>query len=55
MPACLRFCAAVVALTCLHVPAAASGTEAVLRLDTPMSPPAWALLERELLRANAAA
>jgi hypothetical protein len=33
----------------------ASGAEAVIHIDTPMSPPAWALLERELLRANAAA
>src|ERR1700746_3406650 len=27
----------------------------VLRIDTPMSPPTWALLERSLLQANAAA
>src|SRR4029453_756957 len=27
----------------------------VVRIDSPMSPPAWALLERELLRTNAAA
>src|SRR5579864_4148571 len=27
----------------------------VLRIDTPMSPPAWALLERSLLQANSAA
>src|SRR6185503_168645 len=30
-------------------------SEPVIRLETPMSPPAWALLERELLRVNAAA
>src|SRR5262249_10911655 len=29
--------------------------EATLSVATPMSPPTWALLERELLRANAAA
>jgi hypothetical protein len=29
--------------------------EAPIRIDSPMAPPAWALLERELLRANAAA
>src|SRR5690348_12359631 len=29
--------------------------EAVLRVRAPMAPPGWALLERELLRANAAA
>jgi hypothetical protein len=33
----------------------AAAADAALRIDTPMSPPAWALLERELLRANAAA
>ncbi|HEX5102567.1 MAG TPA: hypothetical protein VFV87_02070, partial [Pirellulaceae bacterium] len=31
------------------------GAEPTIRIDTPMLPPAWALLERELLRANAAA
>jgi hypothetical protein len=29
--------------------------EPVLKIDSPMAPPAWALLERELLRANTAA
>jgi hypothetical protein len=29
--------------------------ELTLHVKTPMAPPAWALLERELLRANAAA
>jgi hypothetical protein len=29
--------------------------EPVVRIDSPMAPPAWALLERELLRANTAA
>src|SRR5437667_12791815 len=29
--------------------------EVTLSLDTPMSPPTWALLERELIRANTAA
>jgi hypothetical protein len=32
---------------------AASGTE--LTINTPMAPPAWAVLERELLRANSIA
>src|SRR5262249_33212410 len=31
---------------------AGSGGEVELRLETPMSPPGWALLERELLRAS---
>ncbi len=33
----------------------AGAEQVVLSVRTPMSPPAWALLERELLRANAAA
>ncbi|MEQ8786349.1 MAG: hypothetical protein RIC55_08615 [Pirellulaceae bacterium] len=32
-----------------------SAEEAVIEIDAPLPPPAWALLERELLRANAAA
>src|SRR5437762_2439933 len=32
-----------------------SAAEPTIRIDTPMPPPAWALLERELLRANTAA
>jgi hypothetical protein len=32
-----------------------SAAEPTLKIDTPMSPPAWALLEREVLRMNAAA
>jgi hypothetical protein len=44
----------------LHLPLlAASATLAfaqpTVRIETPMAPPAWALLERELLRANSAA
>src|SRR5690242_7661615 len=38
-------------LTLLFVPQACAAEPAV-SIDTPMSPPAWALLERELLRAN---
>ncbi len=34
---------------------ASRAAEPGIRIDTPMSPPAWALLEREILRANAAA
>jgi len=33
----------------------AFGAEPMINLETPMAPPAWALLQRELLRANAAA
>src|SRR4029453_4405690 len=33
----------------------ASASEPTIRIATPMPPPAWALLERELLRANVAA
>ena len=32
-----------------------SGQQRGIHLSTPLSPPAWALLERELLRANTAA
>src|SRR5580658_2497626 len=32
-----------------------TAAEPVINLQTPMSPPAWALLQRELLKANAAA
>ena len=31
------------------------GAEPALSIETPMSPPAWALLERELIEANTAA
>ena len=44
----------VLLLTATRSPAA-SAAEPEIRIETPMSPPAWALLERELLRANAAA
>src|ERR1700737_2005589 len=33
----------------------APAAEPVIEIKTPMSPPAWALLERELLKANSAA
>src|SRR6185295_9452554 len=32
-----------------------TGAEPTIKIDTLMAPPAWALLEREVLRANAAA
>ena len=35
--------------------AVAGGHEPAITIDSPMAPPAWALLERELLRANTAA
>src|SRR5690348_13254061 len=35
--------------------AAALGAETSLRIETPLPPPGWALLERELLRTNTAA
>src|SRR3712207_4336477 len=47
--ACLAAC--VFVLASAVVPAA----EVTLQIDEPMSPPAWALLERSLLDANAAA
>ena len=39
----------------LIVAGAATAAEPVLSIETPLSPPGWALLERELLRANTAA
>src|SRR5262245_4487524 len=40
-------------LLCLvFLPVVASAAEPVIDIATPMAPPAWALLERELLRAN---
>src|SRR5262245_65843525 len=46
--------AAALGILCTAGPAAASG-KAALRLESPVAPPAWALLQRELLRANTAA
>src|SRR5262245_61495248 len=40
---------------CFVVGATARAAEPAMSIETPMSPPAWALLERELLRANTAA
>jgi hypothetical protein len=45
--------AAALALSVLIAPAVAA--EPTITIDTPMPPPAWALLEREVLRANATA
>src|ERR1043166_1774329 len=42
-------------LALLPTPPALPAAEATLSIDTPMPPPGWALLEREVLRANAAA
>jgi hypothetical protein len=42
-------------LACLYLAPALRAAEPTLSVRTPMSPPTWALLERELLRANAAA
>jgi hypothetical protein len=39
----------------LYLPCSLRAEEVTLSVTTPMSPPTWALLERELLRANAAA
>ncbi len=46
--------AVVITLACL-LPANSGGEDAVIKITSPMSPPAWALLEREVLRMNAAA
>src|SRR6266542_7169918 len=46
--------AAALLLTCAGGPASGSD-KSTLRLDRPLPPPGWALLQRELLRANAVA
>ena len=46
----LRLCVSL-ALALLVV-SQAPAAEPVVRIDTPMAPPAWALLEREVLKAN---
>ncbi|MCI0462548.1 MAG: hypothetical protein L0Z62_36830 [Gemmataceae bacterium] len=51
--ACL-LAAGMLLLACAAGPAGGSA-RATVRLDTPLPPPGWALLQRELLRANAAA
>src|SRR5438067_13931752 len=40
---------------CFLAAARVGAADPLLSLETPVSPPAWALLERELLRANAPA
>ncbi len=42
-------------LVLLWLVRAAIAAEPTIKINTPLAPPAWALLERELLRANAAA
>src|SRR5687767_9840134 len=43
-------------LICLFLASTTHAAEPVeIQIDTPMPPPAWALLERELLRANSSA
>jgi hypothetical protein len=46
-------CSVVLAFDVVILPA--QSAELILHIRTPMAPPAWALLERELLRANTAA
>jgi hypothetical protein len=55
MPASpIHFLAAVVIVAAIYLQSAVAA-EPLVRIDSPMSPPTWALLERELLRANTAA
>jgi hypothetical protein len=46
---------AMTALICLSAAAAAIAAQPVFSIETPMAPPEWALLQRELLEANTAA
>jgi len=45
----------ILTLLLLSVACLALAAEPTIKIDTPVAPPAWALLEREVLRANAAA
>ena len=49
------FCCAILATYLLLAARALPAAEPAIVIDTPMSPPTWALLERELLAVNAAA
>jgi hypothetical protein len=51
----MRFVIVLVAAMLLGSHAAAGAVPGTLQIDTPMTPPGWALLERALLRANTAA
>src|SRR5258708_1958186 len=51
----MNFVPPLVGFIVLVTAGALSAGEVTIALDTPMPPPAWALLERELLRANARA
>ena len=51
----LSLTALLTSLSLLGLPRPLGAQEVTLSVRAPMSPPAWALLERELLRANAAA
>lgn len=53
MIACLRLTVALLAMVLIAVVRTADGAE--LTINTPMAPPNWALLERELFRANESA
>ncbi|MEX2299359.1 MAG: hypothetical protein WD733_00405 [Bryobacterales bacterium] len=51
----LRFSAGLIVVACMGLVALRSAEKAFLVIDTPLPPPAWALMERELLRANSEA
>ena len=51
----LRFSAGFLVVACMGLSVLRSAENAFLRIDTPLPPPAWALMERELLRANSEA
>jgi hypothetical protein len=48
-------CMGLIGVFCLGFALSARGAPPTLSIQAPMSPPAWALLERELLKANAEA
>jgi hypothetical protein len=51
----IRLLASIVVVLTLALPSVAHPADHVIHVTTPMQPPTWAVLERELLRANAAA
>jgi hypothetical protein len=53
----MRFdvCALTISALLAAAPTVVQASETTISIESPMTPPPWALLERELLRANAAA
>ncbi len=50
-----RLVGCLLVLVMLHLPTLQAAQDVSLRIETPMPPPSWALLERQLLKASARA